>query len=69
MTELAAALADHHRVMYLREEVRLSGGAWREARAAITAPRSALETLTSAGEREKITSHRETTRPQMTGCR
>ncbi|MGA5566620.1 hypothetical protein ACPCUV_36385 [Streptomyces platensis] len=53
---LVAALAEHRRTMWLREEARLSGGSWREARAAITAPWSALETSTSAVWREEITS-------------
>ncbi|MFE7541000.1 hypothetical protein [Streptomyces platensis] len=44
-TELVAALADHRRAMWLREEARLAGGDWRAAsqatRAAITAAPSA----------------------------
>ncbi|QTZ90052.1 hypothetical protein [Streptomyces auratus] len=48
MTELVAALADHRRAMWLREEARPAGGDRHQARAAshatraaITAPRSA----------------------------
>ncbi|MGW1793626.1 hypothetical protein ACWCO0_23050 [Streptomyces tubercidicus] len=42
VTELVAALADHRRAMWLREEARLAGGDWREARAASHATRAAI---------------------------
>lgn len=42
MTDLVAALADHRRAMWLREEARLAGGDWREARAASHATRAAI---------------------------
>ncbi|MFI1499867.1 hypothetical protein [Streptomyces platensis] len=42
MTELVAALADHRRAMWLREEARLAGGDWRKACAASHATRAAV---------------------------
>ncbi|WP_340559427.1 protein kilB [Streptomyces sp. GSL17-111] len=52
VTGLSAALADHRRAMWLREQARLSGGDWgsaraasHETRAAITAPMTALVLL------------------------
>ncbi|MGX1976637.1 hypothetical protein [Streptomyces kronopolitis] len=42
MTELVAALADQRRAMRLREEARLAGGDWREARTASHATRAAI---------------------------
>ncbi|MFD5734617.1 hypothetical protein ACFWIY_17545 [Streptomyces sioyaensis] len=48
MTELVAALADHRRAMWLREEARPAGGARREARAASHATRAAITTPPSA---------------------
>lgn len=42
VTELVAALADHRRAVWLREEARLAGGDWREARAASRATRAAI---------------------------
>ncbi|MER6841972.1 hypothetical protein [Streptomyces platensis] len=42
MTELVSALAAHRQAMWLREEARLAGGEWREARAASHATRDAI---------------------------
>ncbi|MBQ0891321.1 protein kilB [Streptomyces sp. RM72] len=44
VTELVTALADHRRAMWVREDLRLRGEDWTEARAESHATRSALTT-------------------------